>query len=286
MGYPIVAPAGTPYGPQVGFQTEQVFPPSAVYVGPDDAITLIVRTPLVGFPLQLSYRLLTPQGEIISNHDDYQTAPTGNSFQSYRIPPSEGFLLSASLFAPGAARGQVFIQLFLQRGTDLVTPTLAALLCQGYVSQFERLTYPFSPNEAVSSGRGFVKGVAFGNGPVGLPFTFSVPAGVNWRIKCIWYQLVTDATVGNRAVRVSFFLPGSIRAADVPMSTTVPGSTTMVCTWAENVATVGTDNVLQGCLPQDLLLPGTSQITLVCRSEGPNDVQTNIGVAVEEFVGP
>jgi len=284
MGYPPLATPGNPYGPLVSFQTQNIFPPGAVYVGPDDSITINFFCPLVAVTLHVSYRLLSPQGEIVSNKDDMVINPTGSGFSFFVIPPSEGFLLSISVGADSVSRGQCFVQAFLQRGVSVANPTLAALLFQGYASNNNRVGFPQSVPEGTLSGRGFSHVVTLTNPLAGQPFTTTVPAGVSWRVKSFFYQLLASAAVVTRTAVFNFTFSGASSNMIVEIPAALTAGLTWVICFIENIQPIFSSNHAVGPLPNDLLFPSGAILLFTVHSIDVADQLQNGSLIVEEFV--
>lgn len=87
------------------------------------------------------------------------------------------------------------------RGQDSVPMTLQSLLA-GYVSPRESLTYPPVFFEPQFSGRGNIRSITGTDPAAGVEISETVPTNTMWRVIAITFDLVTDATVANRIVRV------------------------------------------------------------------------------------
>lgn len=285
MPHPGTAQQPNPYGPQTTFKTENVLPPSAVYVGPDDKIAIYVRNPSVPATVHVNYLLLTAAGLLIANSEDFTGLSVGAAPSKFFIPATEGYLISLSLFAPTTSRGQVFARAFLQRGNDGPTPVIDQVLVQGYVSDDDRLGYPQSPTESALSGRGWVHGVVLAQPAAGLDFTVTVPAGVRWKIKSVANNLVTSAAAANRLVQAEISDSSFLALGFVPPFAIVPASSNGNFVWGEGLAYGGSGTGFQGVpIFTDLVLgPGWHFSTFTQNIQAADRWQNPVAF-VEEWV--
>lgn len=235
MPYPTVAAPGNPYGPQTTFRTENVLPPSAVYVGPDDAIVIYIRNPSLSATIFVNYRLLSPDGTIVPNSQSFTCLSVGATPFIYPISPTEGYLMSLSLFAPTTSRGQVFARVFLQRGTNQPTPVIDQVLLQGYVSDDDRLGYPQSPTESALSGRGWVHRVQGVQPAAGADFNITVPPGVRWKIKSVLAQLNANTSIGTLEVVFTISDPSFSLMCFIPPGAVQATPNDFIYTWGEGI---------------------------------------------------
>lgn len=236
MPYPTVAAPGNPYGPQTTFRTENVLPPSAVYVGPDDAIVIYIRNPSLSATIFVNYRLLSPDGTIVPNSQSFTCKSVGAVPFIFPISPTEGYLMSLSLFAPTTSRGQVFARVFLQRGTNQPTPVIDQVLLQGYVSDDDRLGYPQSPTESALSGRGWVHSNLGPNTPAGQDWVITVPPGVRWKLKGVQNGLTAAAGGANREVTFTVSDPNFLNMGLIPPAQAQASPNSFDYVWGEGLA--------------------------------------------------
>lgn len=236
MPYPTVAAPGNPYGPQTTFRTENVLPPSAVYVGPDDAIVIYIRNPSVSATIFVNYRLLSPDGNIVPNSQSFTCLSVGATPFIYPISPTEGYLMSLSLFAPTTSRGQVFARVFLQRGTNQPTPVIDQVLLQGYVSDDDRLGYPQSPTESALSGRGWVHKFVGTTPAPGVDWNITVPPGVRWKLKAVATTFTASAAVANRLTTFDIADPAFSTMGLISPNALIAASQQFFFAWGEGLA--------------------------------------------------
>lgn len=197
MPIPSAATRGAPYGPLITFENQNILPPSAIYVAPQDNIFLLIRCPTLGCQLSIAYRLLTPAGELIATNTDLIAPATSGGDFRYLIPPSEGFLLSLVMGGQQVSRGQCFVRAFLAPGGAQASMIFAHLFLQGYVSTEDHLGFPSSPSESSLNGRGWLK-TYLAPANTGSFVNSVVPAGAHWIVRAVNYTMTTSATVGTR----------------------------------------------------------------------------------------
>jgi hypothetical protein len=199
----ITAGSDQPTGPLVTFRSQDIFPPTALYVGPGDALHFEFKTPGFTGNAFLAIRFLSPQGEIIPEFYTLQVTASNVANSVMHIPHAEGFILSAVISAGAQSRGQAFAQLKLHIGGGSGQEVHAHILCQGYLTAYDSLAYPLSPPESSISGRGFPLVLVFGP-PFPTAFAIvTVPAGRRWIIRGANCRLVTSAVVGNRTMNLT-----------------------------------------------------------------------------------
>lgn len=196
----ITADSDQPNGPKVTFRSQDIFPPTALYVGPGDALHFEFKTPGFTGLAFLAIRFLSPQGEIIPEFYQLQVTASNTVDSVMHIPHAEGFILSAVISAGAQSRGQAFAQLKLHIGGGSGQEVHAHILCQGYLTAYDSLAFPLSPPESSIGGRGFPLFVEAAFVAPPNPQKLVVPAGRRWIIRAAQSLLVTSAAVGNRTM--------------------------------------------------------------------------------------
>jgi len=257
MPYPMVAPPTNPYGAQVTFQTEGILPPGAVYLGPNDALELGLRVPSVSATVELTVRLLTPQGDVQPGFYTYTTGPTGGSETTFLIAPVEGYLLSAHISANNLTRGQCWVRMHVRQNLGGSDPTLGHLLIQGYLSSNDHLGFPQSRLENSGAGPGWPHTIAPTPIPAGAVYTVTVPAGVLWTLRSAHCVYAADAVAGARQMLLrARDTTGAVPASFTCNATQAP-STTGYYSWVAGGDTFNSLPFYQSALPTELrLLPG------------------------------
>jgi len=283
--YPTAALQGAPYGPLVSFLTQNILPPGAVYVSPNDVVELIARSPTVATNIQMTVRFLSPAGIVTSSLYTATIATAGTATQSVQMTPQEGFILSVQVVANNASRGQCFVKLQLHQNPAGGDPTLGALLLQGYVSADDHLSYPQSPTESSLNGRGWIHVVSLANPGAGSEWSVTVPAGVRWQVRAINATLQTSAAVANRTpcVRIVPLALGS--GILTPVGTAQAASLVLLYSWWNGAYPLSTGTLQSAPLPTQLLLPAASVVTSFTNNLQVADAWTNISLDIEEWVG-
>lgn len=284
MPVPNVAPAGYPYGPQVTFKTQDVLPPSAVYVSAQDAIELQARVPSVAVNIDLTLRLLTPQGEVKTELYTFPVSTMGAGVFTATVPPSEGFLISAHIEADNVSRGQCFVKLHLRPSLGPQESALGALLIQGYVSGDDHLSYPQSPTESSLNGRGWLHVVTIPNPAPGNDWVATVPAGVRWNLKNAFAILTADATAGNRSVFLQMDDASFHGHISMPSNGVQPPSSTRGYNFLQGGAFSAYGSQITAPLVSDCLLGPGWTIRTVSVGLGAADQYSAIALDVEEYI--
>jgi hypothetical protein len=260
MPYPATAPAVNPYGPQISFQTEQTFPPSAVYIGPDDALEIDVHAPSIASTVNLTLRRLTPRGEISSDVYAWPVPATGPGVQTMTIPPSEGYLLSAHCWSSNPRRGQVFVRFTARRNEGGIDVSLGHLFLQGYITANDHLGYPQSPTQSSLDGRGWVRTIVGTVPGLALNWTISPPPGVRWILLAVEATLSTAGAGGSStfALQVMDLSTGSYLY--IPPVYTQTVNTSVVYTWLPGIQASSTASRSFAPLPPELLMSSTTQL--------------------------
>ena len=285
MPLPAQLPAQNPYGPLINFQTTNVLPPSAIYLGPNDGIFVQCLIPtLAAVAVTVSYRILKPDGTIATTVDRFNFSNSPSFNNTVLIPPQEGFLLSFTVVSGNASRGQVFTRVFLNSGGGTVGGPLAHLFCQGYTSLFDFIAFPQSPLAGSLDGRGWLHDIVAGSN-FSAPIVSTVPANVHWLLRSISYTFTAGAAAGNRVPFVTVRDAAGIQLALQLGQVTIPalGSTIMFAAAGQTLANLqGVQSV--GLVKDIVLTPGFTV-------EG-NALALNVGdqcgpmnFTVEEFVG-
>src|SRR5207245_11452516 len=82
-------------------------------------------------------------------------------------------------------------------GVTSTTGTLSHLLCQGYTSSIDFVSFPQSPLAGSLDGRGWLRNIVAGSN-IGASIVVPVPANVHWLLRSINYSFTAGAGVGNR----------------------------------------------------------------------------------------
>ena len=195
---PTFSAGDNPQGPEVTFRTQDILPPGALYLGPDDILALqwFTPLPLTGQQGTLTLRLLSPEGLVsVSVYQVNMTFTAPNN--PFIISPSEGFLLSATLITDAQARCEIFARFFVLR-SPVGAGGQGQLLIQGYPSARGWLSYPQSPIVGPEDGDGLFTVIGINAPGAGLDWTFTIPAGMAARFITVQATLTSSAQAANR----------------------------------------------------------------------------------------
>jgi hypothetical protein len=285
MPYPLTAGFENPYGPQISFQTENILPPGAVYIGPDDALILEARAPSVTANLYLTLRRLTPQGLVSSDQYQWSVSTAGLAAQDFAIPPSEGYLLSAHCRSDAVERGQLFVKLHARRNLGGQDVSLGHLFFQGYVSYDDHLGFPQSPTASSLDGRGWYRVLTPPDPPAAQEFSYTLTQGIRWILRSVRGQFTTSAAPGDRSPFLDIHIPGASGDLLIPAGVAQPPSAIGAFEWI-----VGTPIFSQGAnnfapLPPDLLIAGGWAIqTQTIPALAAGDQWGSFTITAEEYV--
>jgi hypothetical protein len=251
--------------PLIRFRDHGVPPPSLFYFQRDDQVVITSINSLAGVLLDLTLRVLTSLGEIVTT--TYRHIPLSTravATQNFQI--GEGFLISAVVSEPAASahsvRGQTYVEVKLFRsGPTLGTP--GQTLIQGYVSFTDTRFWPWDNPADSLAGLGFPGGAAPAAPAVGVDFAITVPAGAVWELQAFRATLTASGAAANRNVSLRLTNPaGGI----VAIPTNVTQTATQVITYQfgqELPFSAAIAGVATSPLPAGVLLPAGSTIQTV-----------------------
>lgn len=177
---------------------------SAFFVSGDDHLRVRTFGSLASVTVSLELRFLGADGRLNAWAETH--TPNSDRTEATSLHTlGEGFLLTAQLRASvGAPRvGQLFAVVDIIRGrTGAVIPI--ATLLQGYVTSSSRLAWPGSPMRDSVDGPGVIRSITGTNPAAGAEWQETVPTNARWRFHSLVARLVTDATVANRSLLVTF----------------------------------------------------------------------------------
>lgn len=133
-----------------------------------------------------------------------------------------------------------------------------------------------------SDKRWSVKTAVQANPSAGADFTITVPAGLAWRVRSVFAQLVTSGTVASRQVNLVIKDDQGNIITEVAASGTQAASLTGSYTFAANEPLAGASNTFVIPIPQDLVLPESFTIGSSTGSIQTGDQWQNITVLAEE----
>lgn len=277
-------PDASDYQRLVYYKRHRVPPPFQFYVEVDDFILLRSVSPTAATTVTLTIRFMTPDGDLQAMQFQNTSPINVTTFTTQTIKGVEGWILSATVDAPGTQRGQCFVSVEISRGGGSADVALGAVILQGYPSFVGALGYPGSLVVAPTDGRGLLRMISIGNPPAGAEFSTAVPAGRQWILRAVRMQLQTAVAVANRDP--SLFVDdgaGNIMAQSVD-PTVIAASLTVALSWGAGFAVqAGTVVHSLPWLFECRLLPGWTIQTSTNAIQGA-DQYSLIRLMVEEFV--
>ena len=189
--------------PEISFLRQDVPPPGALYVSPEDIVGLEVATSVAGLTLELRGRQLLPNGQLTTFVET--VAPTSDRLSNgfvFRI--GESFLLNCTLNpVQNARQGACYARISLRRGTTPGLGVVHAVLAQGYVTTFRYLSWPPGVHELPADGAGFLRMITGTDPAAGIEISETVPTNARWLLRSVLFTLVTSAAAANRRVYLS-----------------------------------------------------------------------------------
>lgn len=204
-GAPNTPPNGpAPSNPQsspslVGFDPKQAVPQQPIYFQRNDYFGFITLSNLAQCNVHISYRWLTPQGELKEGQLD-----TGifNGNNITLMPLYEGWLISFALrqtVSPPSG-GWTFTQALVFRNP--LSPSLPgnphALFWQGFVPFTTSNGWPGTPAKEITDGAGVLRSITGTTPAAGAEISEIAPIQRRWNLLALTATLVTSATVANR----------------------------------------------------------------------------------------
>lgn len=284
MPYAPRATFDNPYGPQVTFRTEDVLPPAAFYISPEDRVTVWVLTDLPGLTIYIQLRMLMPTGEVQLIPYEFIPQSTLNWYPAYELPPWEGYLLGALCFSTNPQRGQCFVSVQVMRSAPPGLIQAGIVLMQGYINTQNVLSYPTSPLQSTFSGRGAFLTITEPN-QIGTNMVLPSPVNTLWRVCSLTFQLNTDATAGNRTAAITLNDRSGLVVGFWNSTLEQSASTDVIygfsCGGASSA--VGINANIAG--PTDLFIPEQGSIRTEIQGMTATDQIVNIAMLVEEWMG-
>jgi len=274
-----------PHTRLVTYATREVMPPSGVAVTVDDALNLFTIRNLVNpETVSVTTRLLLPDGRVQLQRETVAfAAGVGSGNASFLL--AEGWLLSASVQfdVAGLARGFVFGLLSLRIGGP--QGPVGLVLCSGYPSTSQPLSWPGGEVGDHLTGRGRTR-VVVGTDPVaGVQISETVPVGLIWRLISWVATLVTSGVAGNRQGALLLDDGANVFHAAV-QGGNITATQTITVSYAEGGQDAAEGLFVQGALPANCLLnPGFRIRTTVTGFDGGDNWSAPV-MRVEEFMHP
>jgi len=197
--------------PGVSFLTDNVPPPSPLYLDINDVIEIVTVSQYLTQGVTFSWRLLRTDGVIVTT-----SAPLViDGIQTTRVVDfslGEGWLLGIAIgTVPGFGginRGTVYATAGIRRTGGNVTQMM---LCGDYIATNYTVGWPGGPTRSQYDGRGLITSF-HSNGPLAgqeLTGINGAPGNVQVRYSALSFKLTTSATVANRIVTFTMNTAGA-----------------------------------------------------------------------------
>lgn len=184
--------------PAVAFQTNNVPPSQYVYLQDNDWIVLTTFCTLNTQTLRVTYRYLTPQGEIKEGTFNPGTL-IGNGFQQFTFQIGEGWLLSIALQQTtlSLSGNWMWTQLGITR-SNIGTLIEQGHIWEGYVYFNVPTGWPGVQPKEITDGAGTVVSITGSAPAAGADITEVIPSNRRRQLLSFQATLVSSAAVANR----------------------------------------------------------------------------------------
>ena len=265
------------------FRRHFISPPPGLYVTVDDIVLVRGFAQTSTQTVNVSLRMLAPNGEIISVFQPVAIGANGNVPTLFALRNLEGFILSASVQCTGVQRGQLFVALLVQRGAGSGDATLGQVFLQGYVSNTDTLGYPQHVPYSGLDGRGQIQLVAVGNPAAGADWVYTVPAGAHQIVRSVSALFTAAVAVANRFPVLTVDNGIAAVVAEVPATAVIVAATAIQLTWAPGLNQLNVNSVQTMGSPIELRALGGWRVKTVTSGIQAADQWSGIVVVLESF---
>ncbi len=260
-------------------------PPAGLWVDENDVLLVNCRNSLAGVQLQVSARLMEPDGRISTSQ--FTLSPTSDrSINSASQALYEGYFLGASVAAIGATvptRGQTYCALRLNR-MPAPSNLIHYLLGADYVSGTLALEWPFGRTIGAIEGPGILRSIAGTTPGAGADFTQTVPTSARWKPRAVEATLTTSAAVASRNPRLQV-TDGANVLYTLDVSDGIAASSTVIFSWVMGwPLTPATTAFATRAFPADSPVFGGWIIRAQTANLQVGDTWTAVRFAVEEWI--
>jgi hypothetical protein len=273
------------YNELAAFRRHQLPPPGALYLTVDDNITVNVLNPSQVVTVNISLRILLPGGDVVPILYQYPNLAANSTATTRMIAGVEGFLLSATVDAPGITRGSAYVVASVKRGRGALDQTSGDLICEGYPGGLYLLSYPPPTRDGPETGAGLTRSVTVANPAAGADWSVTVPVGVQWVLQRVRAVLTTAAAGGNRTPDLQILDAAGNMVLEAPGGANQGGGNTESWTWstgATTTATAGASNMVN--LPTNIRLLPNWVVKVVTANLAAGDQWSSIVLSIVEFV--
>lgn len=283
---PVYLPTEADYNELIHFRRWWVQGPGLVYITVDDIVLLEVWNPDFINGATVSMRILTAAGVVVPIQYSIPigSLTSGATAATKLIPGVEGYLLSATVTSTAQQTGQMFVRLTIQRGQGSGDNVHPIVLCQGYATQYQYLTWPNGVPAGPMDGRGVMRAVV-GNAPlVSAEISDTVPAGREWILRSIATTYTTSAGVASREPTLCIDDGAGHVMARSPVQTSIPASQAVQICWAPGMTLDTSGNIQSvGWVMECRLAPGWRIFTQTVNLTGGDQYAAPVYM-VEEFI--
>jgi hypothetical protein len=284
------ATLNNPYGPEVTFRTEDVLPPSSLYLSLDDTPVFLFQTNTTNTYATIFLRVLMPDGTVRVDRYDagpFQPLPAYNFLT---CTPAECYLMSCNITGNLGSGGSLWCQGFVIRGTfnppySAAPPYGGMVIVQGYLDDFGFLSWPNSPVVEPGTGAGRMRAIYTPN-VTGANFKFTVPSLTRWEIVSCQCVLHASAAGAARIMELVTFDPHGVSVCGYPSGTTTPPSGTLIYWFYQGAAEIQAEpTFITTPLPVGLTLDSGWSLQSNVITLDVGDQITNLALHVKEWVG-
>jgi hypothetical protein len=190
--------------PITAFNPKDVPPAQLLYLQDNDFLAFTIFTNSSPITLQLTYRYLTPLGEIKQGTTQFTTAGAINSFN---LTLGECWLISFGLQRTSGGNQSVisFAQALIIRDQNTGSgQNIYGVIWQGFVQTSSGNGWPGTPAKELLDGPGNIRTIVGTTPAAGADISETVPNNRRWILLALNASLTTSAAVANRNVTAVF----------------------------------------------------------------------------------
>jgi hypothetical protein len=267
----------------VSFLTENVPPPSPLYVGNNDIMYFQVASAVVPETVTFNWRVLTPDGTIKPGSQQVRTT-TAYASMVQVVPLSEGYLLSVGAVAFSAAtRGQTFVRVNIGRISATAFVGVQPLFAD-YVTNNAIIGWPFGRYISPVEGSGRLRSFQVSNPAAGVDWIATVPTFVRWRVQSFTAQLVTAVAAANRNVEIIVDDSASVVWRVSAPASIVASTTQTISGCGVNAPTGVITTTSAIVIPPGLIMPAAWRLRTATTNIQAADQWGSIFLNVEEWI--
>lgn len=176
-----------------------------LYVADNEFLRLTSRNSTSNVRLALAWRTLPLAGAPPIANQQPHTPATDRSSATVDAFVGAGWLQGVSVIVTSGAPlyGSCYVRVDLMRAQGTVATVVQTLL-RGYVTAGQAIGFPGAWNEPAIFGSANIRSITGTDPGAGAEISETVPTGARWRLLALRAALVTDATVTNREVAITF----------------------------------------------------------------------------------